>query len=375
MKPATRAVQAGTFVDEYTGAVAPSIDLSTTFRHAADGTRSPAGFEYIREDNPNQRQLEIALCALEGGEAALAFASGMAAAATWLDALEPSGSVLIPKDVYHGVRRYAREVLAARGFEIREIDFSDIDAVAAAIDGSTRALWCETPANPQLTVTDLAAVAELAHAHGAKVSVDNTFATPLLQNPLALGADAVMHSSTKYLAGHSDTLGGALVFASDDDFAQRVRARRTLAGAVPAPFNAWLTLRGIRSLAPRMEWHCRNAQALAEWLATQSAIATVLYPGLPDHPGHAIAARQMHGGFGGMLSVRCRGGREAAIAIADRLRIFANATSLGGVESLVEHRRSVESDGSNTPDDLLRVSVGIEHIDDLIDDWRQALSG
>ncbi len=373
MKPQTLAVHAGSMIDGASGAVAPSIALSTTFEHAADGTRGAAGLEYIREDNPNQRQLEAALCALEGGAAALAFASGMAATVALLDTIEGPGEIVLPLDVYHGVRRYCREVLAKRGFVLREVDFSILGNVEAVLGSSTQVVWCETPSNPQLTIADIAAIAESAHGHGALLVVDNTFATPLLQNPLALGADVVMHSTTKYLAGHSDALGGALVFARDDEFAQRVRQRRTLSGAIAAPFNTWLTLRGIRSLAPRIEFHCRNAAALAAFLEQHPAIARVNYPGLESHPGHAIAARQMRA-FGGMLSVHCRGGREAALQIASKLRIFTNATSLGGVESLVEHRHSVESTGSTTPDDLLRVSVGIEHIEDLIADWQHALA-
>lgn len=373
MNPQTLAVHAGTASNAASAAVAPSIELSTTFEHAADGSRGAAGLEYIREDNPNQRQLEAALCALEGGAMGLAFASGMAASVTLLDSLSGPGEIVLPLDVYHGVRRYCRGVLVGRGFVLRETDFSDARELAATIGASTRIVWCETPSNPQMVVADIAAIAEATHRHDALLAVDNTFATPLLQNPLALGADVVMHSTTKYLAGHSDALGGALVFARNDDFAARVRERRTLSGAIASPFNTWLTLRGIRSLAPRMEFHCRNAAALAAFLESHPLIAQVNYPGLASHPGHAVATRQMRG-FGGMLSVRCRGGRDAALRIASRLRIFTNATSLGGVESLVEHRHSVESAGSTTPDDLLRVSVGIEHIDDLIADWQQALA-
>jgi len=373
MKAQTLAVHAGASIDAVSAAVAASITLSTTFEHAADGTRGPAGLEYVREDNPNQRQLETALTALEGGAVALVFSSGMAATVNLLDTLDAPGEIVLPLDVYHGVRRYCRVVLAKRGFVIREVDFAVTRDVVATINALTQVVWCETPSNPQLVVTDIAVIAEAAHRHGALVAVDNTFATPLLQNPLGLGADVAMHSTTKYLAGHSDALGGALVFARNDEFAERVRQRRNLSGAIAAPFNTWLTLRGIRSLAPRMEFHCRNAAALAAFLENHPAIAKVNYPGLASHAGHAIAARQMRG-FGGMLSVRCGGGRDAALGIASRLRLFTNATSLGGVESLVEHRRSVESAGSTTPDDLLRVSVGIEHIDDLIGDWQQALA-
>ena len=373
MKRQTLAVHAGSSIDTASAAVAASLTLSTTFEHAPDGTRGPAGFEYVREDNPNQRQLEAALTALEGGAAALVFSSGMAATVNLLDTLEAPGEIVLPLDVYHGVRRYCREVLGKRGFVIREVDFSVTRHVVATINALTQVVWCETPSNPQLVVTDIAAVAEAAHRHGALVVVDNTFATPLLQSPLALGADVVMHSTTKYLAGHSDALGGALVFARNEEHAERVRERRNLSGAIAAPFNTWLTLRGIRTLAPRIEFHCRNAEALAAFLESHPGIARVNYPGLASHPGHAIATRQMRR-FGGMLSVRCRGGRDTALGIAGRLQLVTSATSLGGVESLVEHRQSVESAGSTTPDDLLRVSVGIEHIDDLIADWRQALA-
>jgi cystathionine gamma-synthase len=318
-------------------------------------------------------RLEVALAALEQGECALAFASGMGAISALLGALPPGSELLIPCDVYHGVRVLAAEFLPAQGIQTRAVEFDDLAAVRAALTPATRMLWAESPSNPKLQVADLAALAGLAHTHGALLAVDNTFATPVLQNPLALGADVVMHSTTKYIGGHSDVLGGALVFARDDSLWEQVAHRRHVLGAIPSPFNAWLTLRGLRSLPARMEWHCRNARAVAEYLAARPQVALVHYPGLSTHAGHAIAARQMRG-FGGMVSIEMAGGREAALAFAARLKLFTNATSLGGCESLIEHRASVEGPVSHSPPGLLRISVGLEHPDDLIADLAQALT-
>lgn len=373
MRFETLAVHAGAEPDPATGAVAPPIHLSTTFRHGPAGERE-FGYEYAREANPTQDRLETALAALEHGAAALAFGSGMAAISTLLSTLPAGSHLLFPTDCYAGTRVFVRDVLGAQGITASAVDCGDLDAVRAALTPATRLIWAETPSNPQLQVADIAALAELAHAHGAQLACDNTFATPALQQPLTLGADVVMHSTTKYFGGHSDVMGGALVFARNDDQYDRVRLRRQLAGGVMAPFSAWLTLRGLRSLPARMAWHCRNARALAEWLAAQPAVAQVLYPGLPNHPGHAIASKQMRD-YGGMFSVRMRGGRDAALAFAGRLQLFVNATSLGGCESLVEHRASVEGETPVSPQDLLRFSVGVEHVDDLRDDLAQALRG
>jgi cystathionine gamma-synthase len=285
----------------------------------------------------------------------------------------PAGShVLLPDDYYHGVRALAREFLPARGITTSMVDQTDIGAVLAALTPATRMIWAETPSNPQCRVVDLEALAALAHAHDAILGVDSTFASPALQNPIALGADVVMHSTTKYLGGHSDVLGGALMFAARDARFERVARRRYIQGAVMSPFNAWLTLRGIRSLPARMAWHCRNARAVAQFLAAHPQVEAVHWPGLPTHPQHALAAKQMRD-FGAMLSVRIRGGREAALGFAGRLRLFTNATSLGGVESLIEHRASVEGANRVSPENLLRVSVGLEHADDLIADLAHAL--
>jgi len=366
----TLAVHAGAEPDAQTGAVVPPIHLATTFKHAADGERI-AGYEYQREGNPTQDRLESALSALEGGEAALAFASGMAAITALLDSLPNESRVLIPDDCYSGLRFFSQDFLPERGIAAMMIDMTDLEAVRAACSGAAL-IWAETPSNPRMKVSDLAALAEIAHAADAVLVCDNTFATPVLQQPLALGADIVMHSTTKYFGGHSDVLGGALVFAQRNGFFERVAHRRHLTGAILAPFSAWLTLRGFRSLPARMAMHCANARRVAEFLSTHPVVERVNYPGLPSHPGHATAAKQMRD-FGGMLSIELRGGREAALEMASRLRIFTNATSLGGCESLIEHRASVEGAHPFSPQNLLRISVGIEHADDLIADLEQAL--
>jgi cystathionine gamma-synthase len=371
LHPATLAVHAGAQADPETGAVAPPIHLSTTFRHGPAGERI-AGYEYQREGNPTQDRLETALAALEGGAAALAFASGMAAMTGLLESLPAGARVLIPDDCYSGLRFLAQEFLPERGIEAIALDMTDIAAVERACAQRPAMLWVETPSNPRMRISDIGALAAIAHAHGTLLACDNTFATPVLQQPLALGADVVLHSTTKYFGGHSDVLGGALVFARRDALFDRVAHRRHITGAVLSPFNAWLTLRGCRSLPARMALHCANARRLAEFLAAHPAVERVNYPGLASNAGHAIAARQMRD-FGGMLSVELAGGREATLAAAGRLRLFTNATSLGGCESLVEHRASVEGANPVSPQNLLRISVGLEHIDDMVADWMQAL--
>ena len=371
MRPGTLAVHAGNEADPATGAVAPPIHLATTFRHGPAGERL-AGYEYQREGNPTNDRLREALQALEGGATALTFASGMAAITTLLESLPPGSRVLFPDDCYSGLRMLFSEFLPERGLVVETIDMADLDAVRAACAAPLAMLWIETPSNPLLKVCDIAALAALGHAAGARVVVDNTFATPLLQRPLALGADVVMHSTTKYFGGHSDVLGGALVFARDDEFARHVAHRLHVTGAVLAPFSAWLILRGCRSLGARMAMHCANARQLATYLASHPAVARVNWPGLPTHPGHAVAAAQMRD-FGAMLSIELHGGRDAALAVAGKLRVFTNATSLGGCESLVEHRASVEGPNPRSPQNLLRISVGLEDGDDLVADFAQAL--
>jgi cystathionine gamma-synthase len=371
MRFETLAIHADGGPDPGSGALAPPLHLSTTFVHGP-ASEPLHGHLYVREGSPTQDRLELALAALEGGERSLAFASGMAAAAALLEALPAGGHVLFHRDLYHGVRSLALERLPRWGLTASFADLSAPGAARAALRDGTALVWLETPTNPLLEVVDLNAAAALAREAGALLVVDGTFATPALQRPLELGADIVLHSTTKYLGGHSDVQGGALVFRRAGALAERAEALRKELGGVASPFNSWLVLRGLRTLACRMERHSANALALARAFAGHSRLAAVLYPGLPDHPGHAIAARQMSA-FGGMLSLRVAGGRAAALAVAARLELFTLATSLGGVESLVEHRASAEGEGSTTPEDLLRLSVGLEHPDDLAADLARAL--
>jgi cystathionine gamma-synthase len=367
----TLAVRAGGEPDAQTGALAPPLHLSTTFEHAPDGGFLH-GFVYVRHGSPTQTRLEQALAAVEGGQAALAFASGLAASAAWLQALPAGAHVLLHRDVYFDLRTMAAEYGPRWGLRAELADLRDLDAVRAALRPETRLLWAESPSNPCLDVLDLAALAEIAHAAGARLLVDSTFAPPAVQRPLELGADVVLHSTTKYLGGHSDVQGGALITRAADDIWERVHHARQVLGGVASPFNSWLVLRGLRTLACRVERQAHSALVLARALEGHPALAHVLYPGLESHPGHAVARRQMRA-FGGMLTLRLRDGRAAALRAAGRLRLFTNATSLGGVESLVEHRASIEGAGSPTPDDLLRLSIGLEHPDDLLADLRQAL--
>ena len=334
----------------------------------------PHGFLYARSDNPNRRELEIALAALEGGAAALAFASGMAATAAVFQSLAPGDHVVAPLDAYYGTAKLLRDVMAGWGLASTLVGMTDPDAVARAVTPRTRLVWIETPSNPTLAVTDIAQVAAITHAAGARLVCDNTWATPVLQRPLELGADLVMHSTTKYLGGHSDLTGGALVAPAENEWTARLRTLQTLGGAVPSAFDCWLLMRGIRSLPWRMRGHCENAAAVAAFLAAHEAVEVVHYPGLGADPGHAVAARQMHGA-GGMVSVQVKGGAPAALEVVRRVRLFTRATSLGGTESLIEHRASVEGPESRTPPGLLRLSIGLEHADDLLEDLDQALRG
>jgi cystathionine gamma-synthase len=372
MRFETKAIHSGGRVDEETGSLAPPIHLSTTFeRNASDG-RPSRGYSYIRDHNPTQTRLEQALAAIDSGEAALAFASGMAAASALLQALPAGGHVLLPDDGYYAVRTLASDFFPRWGLTHDLIAMEDLGRVRAAVRANTRAIWCESPSNPLMKIVDIAALAEIAHRAGALLIADATFATPALQRPIELGADVVMHSTTKYLGGHSDVQGGSLAFRRGDELFAKTEHVRTIVGGVASPFNSWLVLRGIRTLAARMRIHSENARAIAQFLARHRRVEVVHYPGLQSHPGHAVAARQMSD-FGGMLSFRVRGGREEALAVAAKTKIFARATSLGGVESLIEHRASSEGPSSQTPQNLLRVSVGLEHAQDLIDDLAQAL--
>jgi cystathionine gamma-synthase len=373
MRIETIAVHAGHRPDSATGAVTPPIHLTTTFARDPEGAL-PHGFIYARTDNPTRRELETSLAALEGGEVAIAFASGMAATAAVLQSLLPGDHVIAPQDAYYGTAKLLREVMAGWGLESTLVDMTDPHAVAEAVRPETRLVWIETPSNPALAVTDIARIAAIARAARARCVCDNTWATPLLQRPLALGCDGVMHSTTKYLGGHSDLTGGALILPADDEWAARLRTLQQLAGGVPSAFDCWLLMRGIRSVAWRMRGHCDNAARVASFLASHPAVDVVHYPGLASDPGHAVASRQM-AGYGGMVSVEVKGGAEAALGVVRRVKLFTAATSLGGTESLIEHRASVEGPESRTPPGLLRLSIGLEHAEDLVGDLDQALRG
>ncbi len=369
----TRAVHAAAKPDEATSSVAPAIHLSTTFERSPDSTPLH-GYSYIREGNPTQSALESALAEIESGARALAFASGIGAAASVLQTLAPGSHVLLPDDSYYAMRIIARDFMPQWQITHDLVPMNDLDAVRRAMRRETKLLWAESPSNPLMKICDLAALAELAHEHGARLAVDGTFATPALQRPLELGADLVMHSTTKYLGGHSDVAGGAVIFASEGELHERVEHVRSILGATASPFNSWLVLRGIRTLAVRMRVHSENAMRVAEFLSAHPRVEATHYPGLASHPGHEIAKKQMSM-FGGMVSFRVREGRAAAIEVVSKTKLFVSATSLGGTESLIEHRASSEGPASTTPENLLRLSVGLEHPDDLIEDLRQALSG
>jgi cystathionine gamma-synthase len=371
-RPETLAAQALHAIDAATGGIVPPIQLATTY--ARDAAYQLIGPSYGRDGNPTPAHAERVVAALEGGAAALAFASGMSAATTAIRAVcRPGDHVVAPRIGYYNLRGWLERFSARWGVGLALVDTTDLAAVRAAIrPGATRLVWIETPANPTWEVTDIAAVAEIARGAGALVAVDSTCATPVHTRPLALGADLVMHSATKYLGGHSDLLAGMLVGRAEDEAWAAIRKLRHDEGACLGPLEAYLLLRGLRTLFVRVERSSRTARRLAERLAALPGV-TVLYPGLASHPQHAVAARQMQGGFGGMLSIRVGGGAEAAIAVVRRLRVWVPATSLGGVESLVEHRHSVEGADTPTPPDLLRLSVGLEHEDDLFEDLRHAL--
>jgi cystathionine gamma-synthase len=371
LHPETIAVHAGRAVDSATGAVAAPIHLSTTFERATDGT-FPSGFDYTRGNNPNRAALEEALAVVEGGSAAAAFASGSAAVHAIFQALAPHDHVVVPLEAYHGILRLLRSVFTRWQLAIDFVDMTDLDALGQAVRSDTKLVWAETPSNPTLKLTDLAAVGEIAHAQGALFACDNTWA-PLIQRPFTFGANLVMHSTTKYFGGHSDVLSGAVVAREENELFQRIRELQKLAGAVPGPFECWLIHRGIHTLPVRMRSHCDNALRVAQFLDSHARVNQVHYPGLISHPQHELARRQMQQ-FGGMISFELKGDRAAAMELPNKLRIFTRATSLGGVESLIEHRQSIEGPESPTPETLLRLSIGLEHPDDLIGDLEQALA-
>lgn len=378
----TRAVHAGQTPDPTTGAVIPPLYLTTTF--AQDGIgKLRNGYEYGRGTNPTRDALQAQLAALEGGRFAFSFSSGLAAEDALIRALlVPGDHIVMGNDVYGGTYRLINRVLSVWGISNAAVDMNDAGALAAAVaaggpEGKTKMVWVETPSNPMMKITDIAALAKVAHGAGALLVVDNTFASPYLQNPLALGADVVVHSTTKYIGGHSDASGGAIVL-SDAEAAEKIGFVQFAVGAVSAPMEAWLTTRGLKTLGVRMDRHSANAQAIAEWLLTRPEVETVLYPGLPDHPGHELAARQMRG-FGGMISVQFKGGEAAARKVAESTHVFTLAESLGGIESLMNYpsamtHASVKGTELAVPENLVRLSVGIEDVADLIADLDQAIS-
>ena len=372
----TKAIHAGQEPDPTTGAVILPIHPSSTYaQDGVGGTRS--GYEYSRSANPTRTALQECLAALEGGRHAVAFGSGMGASDVLLRVLlSPGDHIVIPHDAYGGTFRLVDKVLRPWGIEHTPVDLADVAALRAALRPETRGIWCETPTNPLLGIADIAAVADVAREAQARLVVDNTFASPYLQSPLALGADVVLHSTTKYIGGHSDVVGGALI-TSDDALAEQLLFTQNAVGSVPSPFDAWLTLRGVKTLAVRMERHSDNAERVVAFLTGHPAVAEVYYPGLPEHPGHEAAAKQMRR-FGGMVSIRLRGGREAALRVCAATEVFTLAESLGGVESLIEHpgqmtHMSVAGSALQVPDDLVRLSVGIEDVEDLVEDLRNAL--
>ncbi|RUO50947.1 cystathionine gamma-synthase [Pseudidiomarina aquimaris] len=370
---ATALAQSLGAIDQETQAVVPPIHVATTYLRGKDNSY-PTGNVYSRADNPTYKPVEALLCQLEAGHEALLFGSGMAAATAVFQGLRPGDHVLAPRVMYWALRNWLLNFATDWGLVIEFIDMTDVEQVAKQLQpGKTKLVWLETPGNPLWNISDIAAITRHAHAAGAQVAVDSTCATPLLTQPLQLGADIVMHSATKYLNGHSDVIAGALIGARDDTYWQRIRAVRAQNGAVPSPHDAAQLLRGMRTMHLRVREACRNAQFIAEQLEQHPAVAEVLYPGLPSFAGHEIAKRQMTGGFGGMLSVRLKGGAAAAIHVAAHTKLWKRATSLGGVESLIEHRASIEGEGTPCPDDLLRMSCGIEDQQELLDDFLRAL--
>jgi cystathionine gamma-synthase len=372
MKKETQAIHATNLVDETAGAIATPIFLSTTFSRDADGSY-PKGHMYSRNSNPNRDALEKGLAILDGGAKAFAFGSGLAAVSAVFQCLKSGDHVLMPSVGYYASVKLAEEIMGPWGLQMNQVNMEDLDAIRAAIQPNTKLIWVETPANPLLGISDIQAISSLAHTQGIKVAVDNTMATPILQNPIQLGADIVMHATTKYIGGHSDILGGAIIVRDDDEWSARLKRVQILMGATQNPLDCYLLARGLKTLPLRMREHSASALVLAQRLEKHSAIEQVHYPGLPSHSQHELAKRQMPHGFSGMISIQIKGDEANARRVASNLKLFQQATSLGGVESLVEHRRSIEGPDSKTPGNLLRLSIGLEHIDDLWEDLNSSL--
>ncbi|MGX9394013.1 trans-sulfuration enzyme family protein (plasmid) [Nitrobacteraceae bacterium UC4446_H13] len=373
MRLETRAIHVGRSIDPATGAISIPLHVSTTFQRAADGS-FPSGFEYIRDANPTRDAFEAAMASLEGGNAAVAFSSGMAAIAAVFEGHATKGRIVVPDDMYFGIRSLIEETDIGRRFEVVAVDMQDLDALRMAVTHTgTGLVWIETPSNPLIRVVDIHAICSIAHEAGALAVVDNTWATPILQRPLEFGADAVMHSATKYIGGHSDLMAGVVVVREGSSLEKPLRMIQRHKGSVAAPFDCWLALRGLQTLPLRMRAHCEGAKKVANALAAHPVVETVLFPGLADDPGHALAARQMRD-FGAMLSIIIKGGAVAALGVAGELKLVTRATSLGGTHTLIEHRASVEGPRSTAPPGLLRLSIGLEHPQDIIDDLTQALN-
>jgi cystathionine gamma-synthase len=373
LHPQTQAIHIGHFADA-SRAVMPPIVLSTTFERGEDGLSFPSGYMYSRYDNPNRHALEEKLKALEGGSECITFASGLAAAMAIFQSLGTGSHLILPDDLYFGVRNILEKLYRPWGLSFTAVDMTNLAEVEQAITSTTKLIWTETPSNPQLKLTDLAAIASIAKAHQLLTVCDNTWGTPYFQQPFSMGIDIVHHSTTKYLGGHSDILGGALIFKESSDMSELVRNFQKIGGAVPSPFECWLLNRSLATFYARMPIHASNAMQLATYLSQHPKIEKVMYPGLPHNEYYPLAQKQMKNGFGGMLSILVKGGQSAALSVASGMKIIRHATSLGGVESLIEHRKSVEGELSKSPENLLRVSVGIEHIDDLIADFEQVLA-
>ena len=368
----TKAIQATHLKDKNAGAVATPLYLSTTFERSPDGSH-PYGYVYSRAENPNRELLENAMAILENGESALAFSSGMAAVNALLQTFKPGDHILIPEDAYYTLILLTQEVFAQWGLEYDTIDMSALANVKAAIKPNTKLIWVETPSNPQLRIVDIEEIAKIAHQNGAICAVDNTWATPVLQNPINLGADISMHATTKYIGGHSDVLSGILVFKKENELFSKIKLIQKLAGAVPSPFDCWLLTRGIKTLSLRVKAQTESAEKIANFLQNHPKVEKVYYPGLATHFNSEVAKKQMTG-FGAMLSFNLKGSESEALAFTGKVKLFMPATSLGGVESLIEHRRSIEGPNSISPPNLLRISVGLESANDLIEDLEQALS-
>ena len=373
MKKETIAVHGSHLKDETAGAIAAPVFLTTTFERALDGTY-PKGHMYSRNSNPNRTALEKGLAALEGASRGFAFGSGLAAVNAVFQCLQSGDHILMPEVGYYASYKLAEEILGPWGLEVTQVDMTDLAAVEKAVQKNTKLIWAETPANPMLSITDINGLAAIAKKHALKLGVDNTLGTPVLQNPIAQGADIVMHATTKYIGGHSDIMGGAVLLKEDDEWAKRIERVQILMGATPNPLDCYLLARGLKTLPLRMREHSANALELAKRLEKHPKVERVHYPGLESHPQHALAKAQMPQGFSGMIALQVKTGETETREMAGKLQIFQQATSLGGVESLVEHRKSIEGPQSTTPGNLLRFSIGLEHVDDLWADLDQALN-